>query len=485
MQRKFFIPVVLLLLNIVVANAQSARIQSFQEDYRIFEEILRKGHAGLYRYRTAKQVDSIVTHHRHQLTDTTSLVAFYRHLSTILTFIGSLHDDISLPEKITDSLEQEPVFFPLPVKIIEEDFLIDRLGADIPLGSKIIAVNGRSMKDIRVALNKYYTTDGYNLTGKKMGINARFPWYYTLEYGGSSFYEIAIQEPGHDEVQQVTLKGVPYQHYVQQYQQRHSRQFNVQRSKYSFELIDSLSTGILTVHTFSLGGENSAKHKKYKAFLDSCFTLLKSGNIKNLIVDIRQNGGGSDPNDLVTFTYLARHRFKENKNAFTIFQEIPLKQYCIDEPEDITDLEENFREEHNRLRDGKYFQNPRFNKWWKPDVKSFQGKTYLLVAPAVASAASLFASMVKSEGYATVVGEETMGGYYGHTGHNEVNYKLPHTGITVMLSVVDLDQFVIPKKEIPYGRGIMPDITVEQNQQQFIRNEDAVMKAVLDKIKRH
>jgi C-terminal processing protease CtpA/Prc len=277
------------------------------------------------------------------------------------------------------------------------------------------------------------------------------------------------------------LPAVRYKDYALLNKKRHSLALDTLRDdRYEFELIDSMHTAILTVNTFSLGGPKSQKHAAYKAFLQQCFTSLQEKNIQHLIVDIRKNGGGSDPNDLLTFSYLARHPFKENKEAFTIFQTVPYKEYYYtDDSTEIPDIEDNFHDEHNQLKDGRYYQNPDYNRLWQPDSLAFKGKLYLLISPAVASAASLFASMVKSEGYATVIGEESMGGYYGHTGHNKVAYQLPHTHINFSFAVVDLLQYVTAKKEIPFGTGIIPDKIVNQTQQDFISNRDAVMEYTL------
>ncbi|MBO9657475.1 MAG: hypothetical protein J7527_01490, partial [Chitinophagaceae bacterium] len=74
--------------------------------------------------------------------------------------------------------------------------------------------------------------------------------------------------------------------------------------------------------------------------------------------------------------------------------------------------------------------------------------------------------------------------YYGHTGHNKVSYQLPNTRINFSFSVVDLLQYVNPKKEIAFGNGIIPDKTVIQSQQDFINNRDAVMEYTLEFIRK-
>lgn len=454
-------------------------------DFDIYQSILEKAHSGLYKYHSKTEVDSVFAVHRKKINEKTNLVDFYKQVSAVLAYIGSLHDEISLPDGEKKKLAAEAAFFPYPVKLIDGKLLINASEGKIPAGAEVLSINGKKVKDILPALYKYYTTDGFNITGKAEGFKASFPWYYRLEYGLPVSFKIDYKAYTEKQTRQVMLKPVTWKEYSVAYKKRYSLAFDTATGDdYSFRLIDSLNAGILTVPSFSLGNASSKKHAAYKKFLQETFTVLRQKNIQHLIVDIRENGGGSDPNDLLTFSYLARQPFKENAKAFTIFQELPYKEYSEEDTADIRDLEENFHDEHNQFMNGRYYQNPSYNPYWQPDSLAFKGKIYLLVGPAVASAASLFASLVKNEGYATVIGEESMGGYYGHTGHNSVAYHLPHSGFSLTVSTVDLEQFVTSKKDTPFGRGIMPDIEVHQSQEDFMKNRDAVMERTLQLISR-
>lgn len=108
--------------------------------------------------------------------------------------------------------------------------------------------------------------------------------------------------------------------------------------KYNYKQLDSI-TGILTIHTFAMGNETTIEHKKYQQFLDSIFIDIKIKNIKNLIVDVRNNSGGQDPNDVITYSYLTNRNFQENKEAWISFKKIPLiKYYNIGIPQFIRPL---------------------------------------------------------------------------------------------------------------------------------------------------
>jgi hypothetical protein len=180
---------------------------------------------------------------------------------------------------------------------------------------------------------------------------------------------------------------------------------------------------------------------------------MNCGNkIKHLIVDVRNNGGGTDPTFEKAFSYLTSLSFKENNFAYVIFNKIPLVQYF---DWNSADKENQKREQTNYVywlndnfpvfSNGKYFQNQKYNPVWYPDSNRFKGKIYLLINENTASAASHFASLVKGYSDANVVGIETGGGYYGHNGHTSVQYILPHSKIKTEFSIVFIEQDA-PKK---------------------------------------
>ncbi|HEY8915512.1 MAG TPA: S41 family peptidase [Chitinophaga sp.] len=454
---------------------------NYLNDLVLYENILQATHAGLYNYHSKSSIDSIFAYYNtlagKQYTSTTE---FYKYLCIITTYIGSLHDDVFLPDALRDSLEGQKGFFPYPLEIIQDSMVVNTDQGSIPAGAIITAVNGHTTQELLQTLGHYYTTDGYNTTGKKVGIAHFFPWYYAIEYGMQDEFNISYLPYGSSTIKTAVLPAVTFTAYEKLYEKRHSLYLDTLLDNHYYFSWAPDSAPVLTVNTFALGNAESAKHKAYSRFLDSVFTLLKTKHAASLVVDIRKNGGGDDPNDLLTFSYLAYQPYKENQEAYTLFQKLPFKQYYqAEDSSDIPDLESNFKEEHNRLVDGKYYQNPSFNPLWKPNPLAFHGKVYLLVGPQVASAASLFASMVRSENKVIVVGEETMGGYYGHTGHNSVTYQLPDSHISIMLSVVNVKQYVQPLPAIPFGRGIMPQVPLQQDLKGFIDNKDHVLNEVM------
>jgi len=423
--------------------------KKMRKDLAVFKEIREKVNSGLYKYRTKNQIDSLYNWANNQIDKSSTYRDFYNIISQLTDFEGSLHNNTFIPDKILQNLrKEESGYFPLPIKWIDEKWVVNFKNGEIPLGAEVISVNDILISDLISELGKYYTTDGTNFSGKRIGIRTNFARYFRLKYGLQDNFKVIYKK--HNDNEEIVMKSVSYAEYYSNFRKRHSLLFdgiyytNLKgNQKYSFEQIDSLS-GILKVHSFGMGNETSEEHKKYAKFLDSVFTQIDKSNLKKLIVDIRQNGGGENPNDLITYSYLTKRKFQENKQAWISFEKIPLiKYYNIGIPKFIRplvvgkynrDLQEIFPLEKN----GKYYQdeNSDDHKIRLPNEKAFNRKIYLLVSPAVASAGSLFASMVAGNENTTVIGEETMGGYYGHNGHTPLEYKLPKSKIVTQFSIL-------------------------------------------------
>lgn len=121
----------------------------------------------------------------------------------------------------------------------------------------------------------------------------------------------------------------------------------------------------------------------------------------------------------------------------------------------------------------------------EPSKNAFTGNIYLLISPAVASAGSLFASMVAGNENTTVIGEETMGSYYGHNGHTSFGYVLPKSKIITDFCIDNIEQDVPKKTNQFYNRGIIPDLEVTQTYQDFLVHRDTQMEYTLELIKKN
>lgn len=472
--------------------------KKMKKDLEVFKEIRLTANSGLYKYRTQKEIDSIYNWANTQISKSHTYRDFYNIICQLTDFEGSLHNSTDFSKKYLENLRKENHgYFPLPIKWIDGKWLVNYENNEIPLGSEIISINNIPISEIIQELYKYYTTDGKNITGKRIGIRTNFSKYYRLNYGLQEEFQVIFKKQNSNFEEKKTLNNIGYSEYYKNFSKIHSMPLDQfyyadlkENQKYKYEQFD-FSTGILTIYTFSMGNETTKEHKNYVAFLDSIFSEIKTKNVKNLIVDVRQNGGGTDPNDIVTYSYLTQRDFQENKQAWISFKKIPyLKYYDINVPKFIRPLvvgkhNKELQKDFYVEKDNRFYQGSLSNdhKIWKPNPNAFQGNIYLLISPAVASAGSLFASMVAGNDNTTVIGEEAMGGYYGHNGHTPFEYKLPNSKIEFSFSIVNLEQDVPEKSNQKYDRGIIPDYDITQTFEDFLENKDTQMNFTLELIK--
>ncbi|MBZ9652827.1 S41 family peptidase [Psychroflexus montanilacus] len=469
--------------------------KKMKKDLEVFKQTRIKANSGLYKYRTEAQIDSIYQWAETEIEQSSTYLDFYNIICQLTDFEGSLHNDTSLPDKYFDNLKAESSgYFPYPIKWIEGKWRINFEGGELPLGAELLEINGEPILDVIENLYKYSNTDGDNLTGKRIDLRAYFSEYYRLHYGQKKDFRVTFKRLNSNSEITKTLESVSNSEYYKNFRALYSKPLDQvyytnlnEHQKYGFKQVDSF-TGVLTIHSFSMGNENSDEHKTYAAFLDSIFTKVKKDKLKNLIVDVRQNGGGDDPNDLLTYSYLSQRNFQENKEAWISFRKIPLiRYYDIWIPKLIRPLVVGG---HNRQlqeifpleKDGKYYQDEtsKDHQVRQPNENAFTGQIYLLTSPAVASAGSLFAAMVAGNENTITLGEETIGGYYGHNGHTPFDYVLPKSKLATSFSIVNLEQDVPEKSNQIYGRGIIPDHKVSQSLEDFLTNEDTQMKFTLE-----
>ncbi len=488
----------------LLASGQSIDEQFSQKkmlkDFGIFKKISIQSNSGLYKYKTKQQIDSIYKWADNQIESFTNYRDFFNLLSTVSNFEGSCHNDISLPKKYSENLRKETYgYFPFPIKLIDGKWLVNIDSNEFPLGTEIIAINDEGIYKIIQELYLYFPTDGNNLTGKRIGLMTSFSKYYRLNFGLTQKFKIKYINPISKQLETKNIESVGYKTYLKNFRSMHSMSVDQfyyadlkENQKYNYKQLDS-NTGILTIHTFDMGNETTKEHKKYKQFLDSIFVDIKTKGIKNLIVDVRNNGGGTDPNDLVTYSYLTNRNFQENKEAWVSFKKIPfIKYYDTKIPRFIRPLvvgkfNKEFQTIFSKEKKGRFYQDEKSDdhKIRTPNQNAFTGNIYLLISPKIASAGSLFAAMVAGNENTKTIGEETMGGYYGHNGHSPLSYKLPESKIVMTFSVVNLEQDVPRKNNQKQYSGIIPDYEITQTFYDFIKNIDTQMNFTLNLVEKH
>ena len=466
-----------------------------QRDLRVFIDIRADVNSGLYVYRTKEQVDSIYNWAFDKVKDPMSITDFYKVILQLTDFEGSLHNYTEPGSELMDFIKRQKTFFPYHLAYIEGNMVFDGHHETIPPGARILSINGVKDTALMESFYKYFPVDGHSMTYKlAASVENVFSWRYFMEYGLTEEYVVEFTEPGSELIKKTTLKAVTIDQYEENLKNKYSApvtdllDFKLQPA-YSFEMIRP-SVGLLNLRWFGMAtGIDDPAFKVYSHFIDSVFKVLDQKKIPNLIIDVRNNPGGSDPTFEQPMMYLSDEEFKENLGAHIIFDPkfIPYEAYFwgVSTSERIDSLtlalgREFLNDYFYEFEDGKSLQNDKYNPVYQPKSPAYKGKLYLLINEGVASAASHFASLVKA--YArnvTIVGVETMGGYYVHNGHIALVYELPDSEIKTKFSVVFVVQDAPVRPDQPVGRGIIPDYEVWQRLDDFLANKDTQMEFIL------
>jgi len=337
------------------------------EDFDIFQSIFERANAGLYKYRSKSAVDSLFSISKKSINESTSYRDFFNILWEVIDYTGSCHNGLAYPDSLDSVLNEKSIFFPIPLKYLNDKLYINLSYESIPVGSELLTVNDMEANKFATFIASYISTDGFNTTGKYANIESDWlPFYVYLAWGEQEAFHLTYKNYNTNEIEEINVASVTYSDFYKHFKNRFTKAFEERKEKeYTYSYLDSIDTGLLEVSTFGMGDAESEEHKMYAAFLDSVFLHLKNKRVRNLIVDIRGNGGGDDPNDLLLFSYLTKRNFRENNSAFTLFQEIPFPQYYIDD--DIETLPIELKEEHSVFKNGKYFQDATYNKIWEPN----------------------------------------------------------------------------------------------------------------------
>ncbi|MDW3196565.1 MAG: S41 family peptidase [Cytophagales bacterium] len=471
------------LLHCFVVEAQDKptfSIEQLKEDFEVFQGSLEDSHPGLYWYRNKAEMDQVFQSGKDGLTQPMTERQFYRILSSALSKVGCGHTYISLSKQTTES---EMVAF-LPFQVQFEDgkaFFIKSYGdpiAGISPGNRLTRMNGAFMDSIYAGCIDMLSGDGFTETGKLNMLNAHFWYTYTELFGAPNTYEIQFLN---DDLKEETIsvpampKEEMYAHYFE----------NDQPEEAKRNVILTFDNGIATLMIKAFFGwkEGLTKTRIEKKFKET-FRQIEENGADQLIIDLRGNGGGRVP--WVLYSYFVNESFLFANNADLIFskssdyyshQKLPNMKW-IKRKWWHTWFPGSSKMSHvdstRYAMTGLYMTKP-----YKPKGSQFEGEVFILIDGFSFSAASDFAAMMKSSGLATIIGEESGGGYYGNTSMGKSFVTLPHSKLELAIPLVRHQLNVDPDRN-PFGRGVIPDHEVLPSVEDVLNGKDRQMEWTLN-----
>jgi hypothetical protein len=455
---------------------------TLQGDYRLFRNILEEMHPSLYWYTPKDSMDYYFDKGYASIKDSMTEPQFRTLLSYVIAKVDCGHTSIRNSKAYSQYLDTAKLpQFPLVLKCWADTMVVsanlNRRDSILKRGSIIRSVNGRNTQQLADTLFNYFVSDGRNLTGKyqylSTGLN--FSYWYRQVFGDTSSYSISYLDSAR-QLRETTIyrydpkadtlrrarplrapDGVRRPGLAREPRRKERRQRETFLTR-NLQFDSSQTTGFMALNTFEHGNH-------LRRFFRQSFKALSEKHVKNLVIDVRINGGGDATNSTLLTRYLIDKKFRVADSLYALRRHSKYDRYI-----ENAFLYRMLMGVVSRKRsDGKYHFGYFERHVFKPLKKHhFDGQVYILTGGNSFSATCLFAGALKGQQNVTIVGEETGGGYYGNTAWMIPDVTLPSTGVRFRLPRFRL---VVDKNREKDGHGVQPDVTV-------LPTSDAILKGV-------
>ncbi|MDR2145356.1 MAG: hypothetical protein LBE91_02715 [Tannerella sp.] len=232
------------------------------------------------------------------------------------------------------------------------------------------------------------------------------------------------------------------------------------------------STAYIGLSTFNL---NQVQVEKIGNFIRSI------NDVPNLIIDVRNNGGGEGEVIDKLYSYIAGDTLilnsysKVNKRSgYESFK------YSLNRTVDDDIFNDYVAEEG---KEGFYLRPENASiKVANPEI-NYKGRVYILINERSASAAALFPAMLVRNQRGVVVGRETRTAFHFMNAVKFVEIRLPNSMTVINIPLVQNVFDTVVNERTPYGRGVLPDypvpITIDELS---YKNGDAILNYTLNLI---
>ncbi len=449
-----------------------------KKDFVIFRQLLEDHHPGLYWHSSQERINFYFEQAQQQLKDSMTEAQFRTLLSYVASKINCGHTTIRPSEKWNRWYDTAAIqkIFPLSMKLWNDSMVVtaslNRKDSVLSRGTIITAINNISAKTIADSLFGFISADGNNRTHKYQVLSNRgsfgtwytqvfgFPDRFDIEYindkGRPASRLISAYRPAADTAgKEGTRRFRPAQQQPSPKKQRELRWNSVRLLR-----IDTVNrTAMMTLATFSKG-------YRLKHFFKNSFNTLQQHQVNHLIIDVRNNGGGSVSNSTRLTRYLVRKKFKLADSLYAIRTGSRYQRYIKNHFWNKLFIRFFTRRRSNGNYHFGYFERHFFS----PKKKNhFDGKVYILTGGNSFSATTLFAAALIRQENVTVVGEETGGGAIGNSAWLIPDVHLPETGVRFRLPLFRL---VMDRNFPANSGGIQPEILVVPTVEYIRQNTD-------------
>lgn len=449
--------------------------QQLKKDFKRLRGQLEQNQPGLYEYTPKPTMDRYLDSLYATLNKSMTSQEFFLLIKPIMMKVRNGHNGIFASAQAYTYARGKGTFLPLDVVWLKNKLYVKDVyttKTTIPKGSELVSINGRSVQDILHALlHKYSSPDGYNETFSRLEIYREFSFNYYWFIAQPKQFKVTYKAPGQSNEKSLALPGRTYK-IIRSLNK--ARGITSKAKMLEFKILSN-QTAVLKIKSFS--GDAIRKGKqKYKRFLKKTFATIAQKQIKHLILDVRNNGGGDDGYGSLLFSYLTNRPFNYYKQVITKVNQIKHPEFYSN-PDEIRAANKQFPSAVKKVTEDEYHlkQNEGLGRFM-PQKNTFTKNLYILINGRCFSATGEFAACAHYNKRGKFIGEEVGGNYYKNTSGEMLILELPYTKLRV---IVALQQYTMDVKGYPKGQGVIPHYPVDYTIDEVLKGQDVVMQKAL------
>ncbi len=402
-------------------------------------------HPEPYTYISKTEFEQKINELKIAIKDPITDAEFFLKVAPLVFAINDDHTGIGY-NKTMNNKSDSCFAFPFDIKLDNNKIILKRSFGEYKKfeNDEIKSINGIQSGSIISILNSFIPKYAeFNIEKRLIGL---FEWIAPLIFNYPNSYEIILSRNGEEHkifVDKIQKEPIPQEN-------------NLHNNKLYLKLVSN-ETAILKIPSFDL--------KRYMDF-DTIFTQVKESGVDNLIIDVRENGGGFSWNVDTLLSYLVKEPFCEIDSSFSkiSFMSTEWVNKDIKSGEGKQIGEYCYYSSHDTI-----MPSTRWNK--------FTGNIFVLINENSYSAATVFANTIISNSIGIGIGEETYQKTTFYANSNSV--YLPNTKLPVPISSGKL---ILPHAKA--GRGVIPNYIVVDTDDNLDVKSDAVLNFTLKLIQK-
>ena len=413
-------------------------IQEYRDDLDQLGETLLRVHPNALKFITKVEFEKLIENKKSLVNENMTYAEFTWHCSEVVANINCSHTS-------TEGFYQKNQMLPLDLRFPLQTRLVDnRLYVIDPLNNKdlvsvkdeIESINGVATSILLQKLYKHLPSQGYIETSKRHEFNT---WSTIIISFALNFpQEYVVNIVGNKE--SITLLKAEYHN-----DPKRDESMVYCGDNLCLEYIDKgKKIANMTISSFNYYERNN--FNEFKQFIDESMNELNTNGTEQLIIDLRNNRGGSPESSIHLLKYLIHE-------PFTYYSEA------------------DFENKTEKL-DGEKLQLPFEN--------GFEGKLSFIIDGRGNSTTGHFMSLVKVRNLGVIIGEELGSNQFCSAGQ-----KRCRLSNTKMQFFIANNTHISTANSLPDEVGILPDYSVTQSIEDYINAKDTVKQYTIDLITKH